>query len=342
MSGFIFTPLPPLETDLLVTANYTFEILDQPVTVSVNLWGDSLFDLDLIVTDALIWINPETEEATDETVAVVDEVAKYCTSQNTCQLWFDGYAMQISLEAANWAIPRGEEFQLCFSQFTEEAWVDVHEWFKPVENYPKMDADQWHKILYDYYVDWLADDNMFNYNCIDPYYFDARSLLPGGANADANTWRMWNYDGMDGWDGEYYNNFNYNWMNDGALNDFYNDVTTATGFSSFKLDTAGAISSKDDRNREWWTSMSWSTLMHMEIDDDMPRGYKGDTNWINLDGSENTLPLFRWPEAAWVHAYFSAPNLESYESFWIYIQMNAKQAAMVSIYTATAIAAVYM
>jgi hypothetical protein len=341
MSGFIYTPLAPLETDLAVSGNYTFEIRSKEVTVSVNLWGDSLFDLDLIVTDALAWVNPEAADATTE--EVVSAITPYCTSQDTCQLWFDGYQMMVSIDAENWALPWGTEMQLCFQQFTEEAWDDVHDWFKPVESYPKMSGDQWHKVLYDYYVDLLTDDNMFNYNCVDPYYFDERSLLPDETNhADANTWRMWNYDGMDGWDGEYYNNFNYNWMNDAALNDFYNDVTSATGFSSFMLDTAGATFGTDDHNRNWWNHLSWSTNQHSEIADNMPRGYHGATNWINLDGSENTLPLFRWPEAGWVHAYFSAPEVESYEEFWIYIQMNAKQAALVSIYTATAIAAVYM
>jgi hypothetical protein len=208
-----------------------------------------------------------------------------------------------------------------------------------------MSGDQWHKVLYDYYVDLLTDDNMFNYNCVDPYYTDPRSLLKDASTelyADANTWRNWNYDGMDGWDGEYYNNFNYNWMVDPERNDFYNDITSASGFSSFALDKTGYVIGTDDHNRKWWNHLSWSTLQHMEIEDNMPRGYQGSTNWTNLDGTTNTLPLFRWPEAAWVHAYFSAPDVESHEDFWIYIQMNAKQAAMVSIYTATAIAAVYM
>lgn len=339
MSGYIYTPATPLETDLLVSGNYTFEVRSKEVTVSVNLWGDSLFDLDLIVTDALLWINPDSE-TTDVEGEVVDTVAKYCTNQNTCQLWFDGYAMMVSLDAENWALPENTEMQLCFQQFTEEAWEDVRDWFKPVESYPMMSGDQWHKVLYDYYSDLLTDDNMFNYNCVDAYYFwkDAEETQ----QLDANTWRKWSYDGMDGWFGDYYNNFNYNWMNDPALNDFYNDRTTPSGFSSFKLDTAGAIVGIDDHNRTWWNHLSWSTLMHQEIEDNMPRGYHGATHWTNLDGSENTLPLFRWPESAWVHAYFSAPEVDSHEDFWINIEMNAKQAALVSIYTATAIAAVYM
>jgi hypothetical protein len=196
----------------------------------------------------------------------------------------------------------------------------------------------------DYYADHdlLKEKNNFNYNCIDPYYFNTKSLLPDKVtHADSNTWRTFHYDGMDGWDGEYFNNFNYNWMNADNENDFYNDVTSATGFSSFQLDD-GHVIGTDDRNRKWWNNLSWSTLLHMEIDDSMPRGYHGDTKWINLDGSENQLPLFRWPEDAWVHFYFSATEVESYESFWIHTHLNAKQAAMMSIYAATAIAAIYM
>jgi hypothetical protein len=81
----------------------------------MNLWGDSLFDLDLIVTDALLWINPDsTDDTTDATTDVVDSTTPYCTSQETCQLWFDGYTMMVSVDAENWALPYNTNMQLCF------------------------------------------------------------------------------------------------------------------------------------------------------------------------------------------------------------------------------------